>query len=170
MADPLTLAAVLALAAQCAPAIDPNLIAGIAKHESGFVPDITHLNPATPTRPASVDYGMMQINDRNFAMLGLTAQTALDPCASIAAAQKLFQFISVYNTGSVSRGLAPCGPGAPPGCGYTVTTLASIQQVKAEQDRDTPELSGAPPAVNAGVPPAWDVFAASNGTPFVSSK
>ena len=43
MADAMTLAAVLALASQCAPSLDQNLIAGIAKHEFG-------LNPAGPAR------------------------------------------------------------------------------------------------------------------------
>ena len=44
MADAMTLAAVLALASQCAPNLDQNLIAGIAKHESGLNPLVLHDN------------------------------------------------------------------------------------------------------------------------------
>ena len=48
----------------------------------------------------------MQINERNFEWLGLTPQTALDPCQSIRAAAQLLQSYSRYNTGSPTDGFA----------------------------------------------------------------
>ena len=130
----LSLAAVLALAGQCAPEIDSNLIAGIARHESGAIVDGQMVfNPAAihANTNGSVDRGLMQINSANLAWLGLTEQTAFDPCRSIAAAARLLHSINIYNTGSSWRGLAPCnGPHPPAGCGYTMGTIAAIQQVK----------------------------------------
>jgi type IV secretion system protein VirB1 len=79
----------------------------------------------------SVDLGLMQINSKNLDYLGLREADAFDACHSIRAAGNLFAAISRYNTGSPTRGLAPCnGPQSPAGCGYTTSTLASIQQVK----------------------------------------
>ena len=177
MADAMTLAAVLALASQCAPSLDQNLIAGIAKHESGLNPVVLHDNttsrsyaPATVSEARalaadlihvqghSVDLGLMQINSRNLAYLGLPESEAFDACHSIKAAATLFRAISYYNTGSPTRGLAPCtGPSSPPGCGYTPSTIASIQQVKALATMTVSEL--APPArTPACAAPSWDVW------------
>jgi type IV secretion system protein VirB1 len=163
MADAMTLAAVLALASQCAPSLDQNLIAGIAKHESGLNQLVLHDNTTTrsytpetvPEAVAlaanlihvqghSVDLGLMQINSRNLAYLGLPEAEAFDACHSIEAAATLFRAISYYNTGSPTRGLAPCtGPSSTPGCGYTPSTIASIQQVKAAPA--LPATPAAPP-------------------------
>ena len=177
MADAMTLAAVLALASQCAPSLDQNLIAGIAKHESGLSPVVLHDNttsrsyaPATVSEARtlaadlihvqghSVDLGLMQINSRNLAYLGLPESEAFDACQSIRAAATLFRAISYYNTGSPTRGLTPCiGPSSPPGCGYTPSTIASIQQVKALATMTVSEL--APPArTPACAAPSWDVW------------
>jgi hypothetical protein len=123
MADAMTLAAVLALASQCAPNLDQNLIAGIAKHESGLNPLVLHDNttsrsyaPGTASEARalaadlihvqghSVDLGLMQINSRNLAYLGLPESEAFDSCQSIRAAATLFRAISYYNTGSPTRG------------------------------------------------------------------
>jgi type IV secretion system protein VirB1 len=177
MADALTLAIVLALASQCAPSLDQNLIAGIAKHESGLNPLVLHDNTASRSyapetvsearalaadlihvQGHSVDLGLMQINSRNLAYLGLAESEAFDACHSIEAAATLFRAISYYNTGSPTRGLAPCtDPSSPPGCGYTPSTITSIQQVKALATMTVSEL--APPArAPACAAPPWDVW------------
>jgi type IV secretion system protein VirB1 len=98
---PLTEAAVISLAIVCAPGLDPVMIAGIARHESGLDP----LRLSQPNPNGSRDYGLMHINERNFRWLGLTEQTALDPCQSIAAAAHLLTSYSRYNTGSPTAGL-----------------------------------------------------------------
>jgi len=115
----LTIGAVLVLATTCAPGVDPNLLAGIAKHESGLDPAVVHQN-ANGTR----DWGLMQINDANFGWLGLTEKSSLDPCLSVRAAAAVLTGLSRYNTGSATRGF---------GNGYVrrVTALAQAVRVTA---------------------------------------
>ena len=95
----LTASIVIGLALSCAPGIDPAIVAGIATAESHLDPSAVHINT-----DGSRDIGLMQINDRNFACLGLTPQTALDPCQSIRSAAQLLQSYSRYNTGSPVAG------------------------------------------------------------------
>jgi type IV secretion system protein VirB1 len=136
----LAIATVLGLAAQCAPSLDPQMLVGIAQHESALNPVVLHDNTtsrsyAPETVPEaialaanlihaqghSVDLGLMQINSKNLDYLGLREADAFDACHSIRAAATLFRAISYYNTGSPTRGFAN---------GYTASTIVSIQQVK----------------------------------------
>ena len=94
----LTAAAVLSLATQCTDPAYAPLITSIAQQESGFNPALTHLN-----KNGTTDYGLMQVNSSNFAMLRLTPQTAMDPCQSIRAAGELIALLSRYNSGSPTR-------------------------------------------------------------------
>lgn len=96
----LTIPAALALAASCGGGVDPAMLVGIARVESGLNPVAIHLN-SNGTR----DYGIAQINEANFTLLGLDAASAMDPCKSFAAASRLLMMFSRYNTGSPSRGL-----------------------------------------------------------------
>jgi hypothetical protein len=96
----LTLPAALALAAACGGGVDPQMLVGIARVESGLDPAAVHVNTN-----GSRDWGISQINERNFALLGLDAVSALDPCRSFAAAAKLLTLFSRYNTGSPTRGI-----------------------------------------------------------------
>jgi type IV secretion system protein VirB1 len=114
---PLTEAAIISLAIACAPGLDPTMMVGIAKHESDLDP--TRISPPNPN--GSRDYGLMQINDRNFRWLGLTEQTALDPCQSIAAAAHLLTSYSRYNTGSPTVGLRN---------GYVEAVIAQTDRIK----------------------------------------
>jgi type IV secretion system protein VirB1 len=160
----LALAAVLGLAGPCAPSLDPNLLAGIATHESGLNPVVLHDNTtsrsyAPDTVPEavalaanlihaqghSVDLGLMQINSRNLAYLGLAEADAFDACHSITAAATLFRAISYYNTGSPTRGFAN---------GYTPSTIASIQQVRGKAMPGLPAIPAAPPPKQPTSPPA----------------
>jgi type IV secretion system protein VirB1 len=137
----LTLAAALALAAQCGGGLDPNMLVGIAQHESGLNPAAVHDNtdgrsyfPDTSEAGlsllhalrerghTSIDVGLAQINTSNFGWLGLTPATALDPCASFRAGAAVLTAFSAYNTGSPTRGITN---------GYAQATVASISMIRA---------------------------------------
>ena len=89
--------------------IPPNLLKAIAKVESDFNPKAINVNVNL-----SRDLGLMQINSKNLAKLGLNEQTAFDPEQSIRAASSLLKsikhelgnlfstmyWISAYNQGS----------------------------------------------------------------------
>jgi Transglycosylase SLT domain len=80
----LTPSAVMALALQCVgPSLAPVMV-GIAQHESGLDPTIVHHNPN-----GTVDVGLAQVNSANFGWLGLTMQTAMDPCRNLAAGARV---------------------------------------------------------------------------------
>jgi len=101
----LTIALVLKLAADpmCGGDLikDPYTLAGYAQHENPkLIPNI--VGPVNPN--GTRDYGLAQINERNFGWLGLTYKTALEPCASLHAAAQYLVAMSVYNTGDRERG------------------------------------------------------------------
>src|SRR5271166_1983711 len=117
----LTLQAALALALQCAPAIDPHMVVAIGQHESGLDPLTIHDNTTGQSLHGegvivaaaqlisaghSVDLGLMQINSHNLDLLGLPLRDAFTPCKSVEAAGKLLVLFSRYNTGSPTRGIA----------------------------------------------------------------
>jgi soluble lytic murein transglycosylase-like protein len=90
--------------------VSPNLLHAIAWHESGMNPKAI----SKQNNDGSRDYGLMQINDHNFAALGLNQQTALDAESSVRAAAKLLSQIrqrapdvadtlAVYNAGPSGR-------------------------------------------------------------------
>lgn len=112
----LTVAAALALATQCGAGLDPNLLVGIARHESRLNTEAVNVNAN-----GSRDIGLMQINSSNFAWLGLTAETALDPCVSMRAGAAVLTRLSTYNTGSPTRGIAN---------GYVQAVVASVGTVR----------------------------------------
>ena len=103
-----TTAAILGLAAQCAPDVAPSTIAAVVHTESKghqFALNVNGLGrqPAQPatasdairvasyyvSRGYSVDLGLGQINSRNMRWLGLTWDTVFDPCTNIAAAGRV---------------------------------------------------------------------------------
>lgn len=82
----MTLEALLAIALTC-PTLPPSMapiMAGIALHESAGNPNAVHQNTN-----GTVDIGLAQVNSSNFGWLGLTAQTALDPCTNLAAGARV---------------------------------------------------------------------------------
>lgn len=104
----LSLAAVLTLAGQCAPAVAPETLLAVAAAESGFDALAVAVNgrPRRVYHPASlsaagqlatrlvrqglsVDLGLGQINSRNLARLGLSPAEALDPCRNLAASAQI---------------------------------------------------------------------------------
>lgn len=102
---PIAATAFLALAAQCAPNIDPDTLARIVKTESGFNPyAIAVVEPPDSIQAKSLDealavianlqkrglnysIGLGQINKSNFG--SLTAKEVLDPCQNMKLAQKV---------------------------------------------------------------------------------
>ena len=114
-------AAILGLAAQCAPNVAPQTVAAIVQTESQGYPFALNVNgtrqparqmnataaAATAKRYVaagySVDLGLGQINSRNMRRLGLTWETVFDPCTNIAA---LGQVLS-QNYQSVAGGRHP---------------------------------------------------------------
>jgi soluble lytic murein transglycosylase-like protein len=63
---------------------------GIAQHESSLDPVAIHRNAN-----GTLDVGLAQVNSANFAWLGLTLQTALDPCRNLAAGARVL--LAKYN-------------------------------------------------------------------------
>ena len=135
----------------------------------------------------SVDLGLGQINSRNMRRLGLTWATVFDPCTNIAAlGQVLSQnyvavadgrepqdalriAISLYNTGSTSRGFrngyvarvvgnAGVADGVTPA--YPDATSAPVgesdarQSIITENNAQSSRVESSPPPP----PPAWNVF------------
>jgi type IV secretion system protein VirB1 len=104
--DPATF---LTLALACAPRVDSGTAAALVRVESGFnAHAIGVVEGALDRQPRNraearatarklqadgwnFSVGLAQINARNFARLGLTSETAFDPCANLAAMQSLLQ-------------------------------------------------------------------------------
>ena len=97
----LTAATVLTLAASCQSTVAPVTILKIAQVESGLNTNAAHWN-----RDGTADYGLMQINERNFPWLGLTRESALDPCRSIEASGRVLASFSRYNSGSPTKSIS----------------------------------------------------------------
>ena len=162
----LSIPAALAIALHCAPTQDPTMLVGIARQESGLEPmtlrDDTSgqvLRGAGVIEAArrliaaghSVDLGAWQINSGNLALLGLGVADAFEPCKSAAAAARLLELFSRYNTGSPSRGIAN---------GYAAAVVTAIHAVNAA----TPAIPLATPAMAPLSTPARDPFARPSRT------
>jgi type IV secretion system protein VirB1 len=116
----LPLAVVTTLALTCAPQVAPATLAAIAQTESGLDPlavgDNTARRSYHPVAKSQalalaaqlaaeghdLDFGLMQINYRNFGWLGLAADDAFEPCRSLAAGAAVLTALSRYNTGKSS--------------------------------------------------------------------
>ncbi len=133
----------LALLLTCAPMVHPDTSMRLVKHESGGQPYAVNINgpyrlafqpqnkaaAVTVTNQllqmgVSVDVGLAQINSRNFQKLGLTVESAFEPCTNVQAMQtvllknyteaklkhrdeqvSLRAALSEYNTGNQVAGL-----------------------------------------------------------------
>ncbi len=162
----LSIPAALAIALRCAPAMDPGMLVGIARQESGLetltLRDDTSgqvLRGAGVIEAArrliaaghSVDLGPWQINSRNLSLLGLDVADAFEPCKAVAAAARLIELFSRYNTGSPSRGIAN---------GYAAAVMTAIHAVKAA----SPAMPAAMPAIAQSPISAPDPFAKPSRT------
>ena len=200
-AMPLDLRTFGELALRCGPAVAPSTLAAVAEAESRLQPLAINDNSlATTAIPAtrdiaaqvatrliaaghSVDLGLMQINSANLAKVGLTPDTAFDPCASITAAAailvgdygggdthdaqqaQLRAALSDYNTGDPLRGFEN---------GYVHKVELAAREVVPALDvaasaGDTVGAPRAPSAVPSGAQVVdttarWDVWASSADT------
>jgi len=146
----LPIEAVRALAAVCMPMLnDPQIdatlrdvVIGLALHESRLEPTAVHINPN-----GTIDRGMLQINSPNLARLGLTPETAFDPCQSLHAGAEVFmEALSRYNTGTTTRGFTN---------GYVVAALKAIHAARGSLGAVArPSL---PPGSAAAFPPSVDL-------------
>ena len=163
----LTVPLALAVALHCAPTMDPAMLVGIARQESGLEPltlrddtsgEVLHgagVVAAARRRIAaghSVDLGLWQINSHNLSLLGLGVAEALEPCQAAAAAARLIELYSRYNTAvrqsaasrtatrrrssppsTASRRLVPRHPN--PGCRHPAADLPARPVLQAGTDR-----------------------------------
>ena len=127
--------------AACAPHVSPVTLAAIIRVESAGRPLAININKGPRVPPArtateaatvarswiargySVDLGLMQVNSRNLARLGVSVEQMFEPCANIAAGayihsnnyraaakvrgdgqHALRDALSAYNTGDFRRG------------------------------------------------------------------
>ncbi len=189
-----------ALAARCAPSDPVATLQAVAKTESGFDPWALHDNTTgISEKPASlqdalgeawswidrgdsVDVGLMQINSGNFSALGLTARSALDACASMAAGAAvlnaaygggqaspdhevaLLMALSRYNTGSPLKGIMN---------GYARTVMNNAADDDPLSPPDDASVGGDVIA-DPNAPPSWDIsataaFAQAHGAPWLVS-
>ncbi|MBO9102375.1 MULTISPECIES: type IV secretion system lytic transglycosylase VirB1 [Rhizobium] len=170
-AAPLSFAEFNYFARECAPSVAPSTLAAVAQVESRFDPLAVHDNTTGETlhwqnrlqarqvvmdrlnAQHSLDVGLMQINSRNFSVLGLTPGEALQPCSSLSAAANLLgsryagghtaeeeqlalrRAISAYNTGDFKHGFAN---------GYVQKVEAAAKQLvpplteRQKDDREKP--------------------------------
>lgn len=153
----LTTSAFATLLATCAPNAPIDYMQRIAHIESGRHPYAMHDNtdgtsafPETleaavslaRTKLAarhSIDVGLMGINVGNWGWLGLSVETALDPCKNVQAGARVFENLSRYNTGDPRKGFAN---------GYVLKVLANIPQggqptqVEAEAKKPPEDTEG----------------------------
>lgn len=140
----LPLAVVTTLAGACAPQVAPATLAAIAQTESGLDPftigdNTAHRSYHPPAKPEAIalaaqlaaeghdlDFGLMQINYRNFGWLGLAADDAFEPCRSLAAGAAVLTALSRYNTGKSS---------SPVGMAYARRVLSQGKGEEIQQKR-----------------------------------
>jgi type IV secretion system protein VirB1 len=109
----------------------------------------------------SLDLGIMQINSKNLASLGMSVFDAFDPCRSVSAAQKILQFamatgsseterqaallitLSRYNTGQPLAGIAN---------GYVDEVIKAQHIAPAKAVQQSPALNP---------PTQWDIWGAT---------
>lgn len=195
----LALATLVGLSTACAPQVAPATLLSLARAESAFDPLSIGVNsrprrtlhPATrdaaiaaaealQVRKQSFDLGLTQINVGNLQRLGLTLETAFDPCRNLAGGAKVLAAayqaarrdeadeqtalraaLSTYNTGDPQRGLRN---------GYVARVLRAADQVAPKlvpalsvEPAVTAAASSPPVLLRAGVSAAaaspLDVFA-----------
>lgn len=174
----ISLAAFTALALQCVPGQSVVTLAAIARTESqldpltiydnttrqaAHFPDIATARQVTTALIAaghSVDVGLMQINSKNHAALGLTVDAAFDGCRSLQAAVQVLRWsyaggvtrdaqqaalvgaISSYNTGNPLGGIAN---------GYVRRVQASAGLLIPDLQLSAGRASGAAPSAHSDV-------------------
>jgi type IV secretion system protein VirB1 len=107
---PISIAAALLLAEQCAPTVAPETILSIVQVESGFNALAIGVNGSPQVRTGAngrreavaiasgliaagrnIDLGLAQINSKNLGWLHLSVEDAFDPCRNLAASARVLQ-------------------------------------------------------------------------------
>lgn len=187
---PLTLLEVLALAAQCAPAVAPETLLSVVQVESRFDPLAIGVNgkPRIAVSAAShqeaaakasaliaagrsVDLGLAQINSKNLGWLGLSVAAAFDPCRNLAAGARVLQ--AGYEDGAdaqpaLRRALSRYNTGDARR-GFANGYVAKVERAAAEV---VPAIQTAPAKMQelaepAPPAPTWDVFGQAAPASFV---
>ncbi len=180
------------LASTCAPQIANTTLLGVARTESGLDTWALHDNttgisekPASKQlayadatawvkRGDSVDIGLMQINSANLLALGMTIESALNPCTSLAGGAAVLQAaygggkttvdqqvallmaLSRYNTGSPLKGIMN-------GYARTVILNAGTDGVPAFTGNVAlvvvKSAAQEPTSLSPDTPPAWNISA-----------
>lgn len=184
----ISLAAAIALAAQCAPHIAPETLLSVVQVESRFEPLAIGVNgtPHIVVAPTSVDdavakagdliaagrnvdLGLAQINSKNLTWLGLSLREVFEPCTNLRAAARILQ------GGYVRSGAARVGEQAALrtalsyyNTGHPVRGFSNgyVAKVARAAERIVPAIGGAglgslpeaSPSKPPEVAPSWDVF------------
>ena len=142
----LTVAAMLSLAQACGVNVAPGTLLSVAWAESHWNATAEHAN-----RNGTVDLGISQINSANWNRMGLTRETADDPCLSLRASARILMenFHPLNNTPEEQQralrvAVAAYNPGNP---GYLHSIEAAAQHVIPEI-----RVAGIPAPANAPAP------------------
>ncbi len=189
----LTLAAALALAAQCAPAVAPQTLLSVVQVESRFEPLAIAVNgaPRLLVEPTSVDdavakaaalikagrnidLGLAQINSKNLSWLGLSLADVFEPCTNLRAAARILQegygrsdAARVGEQAALKTALSYYNTGHP-ARGFT---NGYVGKVVSAAERIVPAIGGASlanlaeasPSAAPELSPSWDVFGEVHG-------
>ena len=184
----ITLAAALALAARCAPAVAPETLLSVVQVESRFEPLAIGVNgaPRIVVEPTStddavaraaaliaagrnIDLGLAQINSKNLSWLGLSLAEVFDPCTNLKAAARILQdgygrsdAARVGEQAALKTALSYYNTGHP-ARGFTNGYVAKVANAA---DRIVPAIAGASvanlsessPSAPPELAPSWDVF------------
>lgn len=185
----LTLAAVIALATQCAPSVAPSTLAAVAQVESRFEPLAIGVNGDRPQsiRPATVaeavatatrllaqgrniDLGLGQINSSNLTWLGLSVEDAFDPCANLAAAARVLQAgFEPDAADGAQAALRRAFSRYNTGTGHRGFANGYVAKVTAAAAQFVPQVSETDaPAAEAPPRAAWDVFGETGAAGFLT--
>ncbi|MEW6016940.1 MAG: lytic transglycosylase domain-containing protein [Pseudomonadota bacterium] len=184
----LSLAAALALAAQCAPTVAPETLLSVVQVESRFEPLAIGVNgtPRITVAPASpddavakaaaliaagrnIDLGLAQINSKNLSWLGLSLRDVFEPCTNLRAAARILEdgyarsdVERVGEQAALKTALSYYNTGHP-ARGFS---NGYVGKVTTAAGRIVPAIAGAgmagpsevPPPASSEPAPAWDVF------------
>ena len=184
----LTLAAALALAAQCAPAVAPETLLSVVQVESRFEPlaiavngapriavEATSVDDAVAKASAliqagrNIDLGLAQINSKNLSWLGLSLADVFEPCTNLRAAARILQDgygrsdpARVGEQAALKTALSYYNTGHP-ARGFT---NGYVGKVVSAAERIVPAIGGASlanlaeasPSAAPELSPSWDVF------------
>jgi len=175
----MSLIAVTALAAQCAPSVAPQTLLAVVRVESGFDPlaigvngaQRTQLHPETAAEATataarlinqglSIDLGLGQINSKNLSSLGLTVSDAFDACSNLEASGRVLQ--AAYATTSreaAGQDLALLKALSIYNTGRTDRGFRNGYVAKVMAAAATTPAVPVPPPPPKPAPPTWDVFA-----------